>query len=78
MLIDLNDELCLKKEDDMFEQEILDNYAARILDAKYKQVNTNKVVDDQKQLNVNQRHELQYLLAKNKKLFPLLTGHIMM
>ncbi len=63
MLIDLNNELCLNKEDDMFDQEILDNYAARILDAKYKQVNTNKVAANQKQLNVNQRHKLQHLLA---------------
>ncbi len=35
MLIDLNDELCLNKEGDMFDKEILNNYAARILDAKY-------------------------------------------
>ncbi len=69
MLIDLNHELCLNKEDDMFDQEILDNYATRILDAKYEQVDTNRVAANQKQLNVNQRHKLQHLLAKNKKLF---------
>ncbi len=66
MLIDLNDEFCLNKEDDMFDREILDNYAARILDAKYEQVDTNKVAADQKHLNVNQRHQLQHLLAKTK------------
>ncbi len=43
MLIDLNDELCLNKEHNMFDQEILNNYAAGILDAKYEQVDTNKV-----------------------------------
>ncbi len=69
MLIDLNNELCLNKEDNMFDQEILDIYAIRILDAKYKQVNTNKVAADQKQLNVYHCHKLHYLLAKNKKLF---------
>ncbi len=54
MLIDLNNELCITKQDDMFDWEILDNYAAQILDAKYKQVNTNGVAADQKHLNVNQ------------------------
>ncbi len=44
MLIDPNDELCLTKENGMFDQEIVDNYAARILDAKYEQVDTNRVV----------------------------------
>ncbi len=34
MLIDLNDILCLNKEDNMFDQEILNNYSARILDAE--------------------------------------------
>ncbi len=32
----------------MFEQEILDSYAAQILDAKYKQVDTNGVATNQK------------------------------
>ncbi len=67
MLIDLNNELCLNKEDNMFDQEILNNYAAIILDAKYEQVNSNKVAANQKQLNVNQCHQLQNLLAKGKK-----------
>ncbi len=49
MPIDLNDELCLNKEDNMFDQEILNNYSARILDAKYEQVNTDKVTANQKQ-----------------------------
>ncbi len=69
MLIDLNGELCLNKEDNMLDQEILNNYAARILDAKYKQVDTNKVAADQKNLNFNQCHELEHLLAKNKEIF---------
>ncbi len=53
MLIDLIDELCLNNEDNMFDWEILDNYATRILDAKYEQVDTNRVAANQKQLNVN-------------------------
>ncbi len=69
MLIDLIDELFLNKEDNMFDWEILDNYAAQILNAKYEQVDTNKVGADQKQLNNNQCHNLQHLLAENKKLF---------
>ncbi len=67
--IDLKNELCLKKEDDMFDQEILDNYSAWILDAKYEQVDTNSFVANQKHLNINQCHRLQHLLAKNKKIF---------
>ncbi len=55
MFIDLNDDLCLSKEDSMFDQEILDNYGVQILDAKYKQVDTNKV-GAFFQLNVNQHH----------------------
>ncbi len=50
----------------MFDREILDNYAARILDAKYEQVDTNKVAADQTHLNVHQCHKLQHLLAKTK------------
>ncbi len=67
MFIDLNDDICLTKEDNMFDQEILDNYVARILNAKYEQVNTNRVCANQKQLKLNQCHKLQNLLAKNKK-----------
>ncbi len=43
MFIDLNDKLFQIKADNMFEQEILNNCAAQILDAKYEQANTNKV-----------------------------------
>ncbi len=53
ILINLNDKLCLNKEDDMFDQEILNNYVAQILDAKYEQVNIDKITANQKQLNVN-------------------------
>ncbi len=53
----------------MFEQEILDNYAAWILNAKYKQVDTNKAATNQKQLNMNQYHNLQQVLAKHGRLF---------
>ncbi len=74
MSIDLNDELCLAKEDGIFDQEILDNYAAQIHNAKYEQVDTNKVAVAQKQLNINQCHELQYLLANNKKIMDLLVS----
>ncbi len=48
MFIDLNNELHLNKEDNMFDQEILDNYATQILDTKYKKVDTNKVAANQK------------------------------
>lgn len=41
VLINLNDKLCLDKEGDMLEWEILKNYAAWILDAKYVQIDTN-------------------------------------
>ncbi len=47
MPIDLNDDICLTKEDNMFDQEILNNYATQILDAKYKQIDTNRVASDQ-------------------------------
>ncbi len=43
----------------MFNPEILHNYAAWILDEKYRQVNTNKVDANQKQLDINQHHNLQ-------------------
>ncbi len=38
MFIDLSDQLCQDKENDMFDWEILNNYATRILDT-----NTNKL-----------------------------------
>ncbi len=34
LFIDLNKKLCQDEGDNMFEQEILDNYATQILDAK--------------------------------------------
>ncbi len=43
MFVELNDQSCQDKEDEMFEPEILDNYAAQILDAKYEQVDTKKL-----------------------------------
>ncbi len=53
----------------MFDQEILDNYAVWILDVKYKQVNTNKVAVNYKQLNINQCHNLKQVMVKYMKLF---------
>ncbi len=50
MFIDHNDDICLTKADDMFDWEILNNYAVWILDAKYKQVDTNRVAANQNQL----------------------------
>ncbi len=58
MFIDLNDKACQTKEDNIFEQEILNNTASQILEAKYEEVNTNKVATDQKQLNINQCNDL--------------------
>ncbi len=46
MFIDLNDNIYLIKEVDMFDQEILNNYATWILDAKYEQIDTNRVASD--------------------------------
>ncbi len=46
MFIDLKNELCLNKEDKMFYQEIVNNYATLILNAKYEQANTNRVAAD--------------------------------
>ncbi len=46
MFIDLNSQLCQHKQDNMFEWEIIDNYAAHILDAKWEQVDTRKVAID--------------------------------
>ncbi len=43
----------------MFKQKILQNYAAQTLDAKFEQVYTNKVSADQKQLIINQYHDMQ-------------------
>ncbi len=48
MFIDLKLTLCQNKENKMFDQEILHNYAGQILGAKYKQVDTNKVAAEQK------------------------------
>lgn len=57
------------KEDNKFDWEVLNNYAAHILHAKYKQVNSYKVAVDQKQLIPNQSHNLQINLTKYDKLF---------
>ncbi len=69
MLTNLNDQLCQDKEEEMFKCDLLDNYSARILRAKYEQVNINKVAADQKHLTPNQLYDLQSVLAKYKKLF---------
>ncbi len=49
MFIDLNEKICQTDEDNMFNQVIVDSYAACILDGKYQQVDTNKVAADQNQ-----------------------------
>ncbi len=43
MFIDLNGKLCQSEEHNMFDWKILNNYVSCILDAKYDQVDTNKV-----------------------------------
>ncbi len=53
----------------MFQQEFLITYFTQMLDAKYKQFNTNKVAIDQKHLNLNQCHDLQQILVEYGKLF---------
>ncbi len=68
IFIDLNNnKLYQNKVDNMFDQEILENYAAQILDANYEQNDTNKNVAHQKHLNIDQCHHLQQVLAKNDK-----------
>ncbi len=69
ILIELNNQLCQDKEVDIIDQKILDNYAARILDAKHNQVNINKIATNQQQFYVNQCHDQQYFLAKYNELF---------
>ncbi len=53
MFIDLNDQLCQTKENDMFIGGILDKYATRILDAKYNQVDTYRTAANQKHTSSN-------------------------
>lgn len=63
MLTDLNDNLYQTKDLDMYDRDILDNHSTRILDSKYEQVNTTKLL-----LTKNsQCHDLQYLFIKHKK-----------
>lgn len=66
MLINLNNNLCLTNKCD---KDIHDNYAARILDAKYEHVDTNKDATDQKHMNHNQCHDRQNVWAKYNKIF---------
>lgn len=47
MLIDLNNSFCQNEENNMFDRDIHDYHAARIVNAKYKQVDMNKVAADQ-------------------------------
>lgn len=53
----------------MFDRDVHDNYAGRILNVKSKQVDINKVASDQKLINPNQHQDLQHGLAKYDKLF---------
>ncbi len=62
ILTDLNDALCLSKEDDISEQEILYNYA--FFHAEYKQVNMSTLTADQKQLTPSQHCDLHITLSK--------------
>ncbi len=58
IFIDLKDKICHHKEG------IVCEYFTQILDAKHKQVNTNRVTTNQKHVNINYCHNLQYALAK--------------
>lgn len=49
----------------MVDQDILNNYGAHILDAKYAQAKTNKVAANQKQVTINQYHNIQNVLTKS-------------
>ncbi len=59
IVTDLNDQLCQQNEDDMFDHDILENYAPQFLDTKYEQVDINKFAVNQKHLTPNQHHDLQ-------------------
>ncbi len=48
MLIDLNDEICLIKEDNMFDQEILNNYAAANISCQKQARFSNRVTNQPK------------------------------
>lgn len=63
LLADLNDNLCQTKEQETLDRNIFDNSAARILDRKYKQVNTKTIVAKQIQLNPNKYNDIQHILA---------------
>lgn len=73
MPFDLNDDICLTKEENMFDWEILNNYAKQILDAKYKQIDTNKITFNQKHINITQHHNAKHLLTNDKKIIQLVS-----
>ncbi len=59
----------LQSENNLFGDPVVDAYAMRILDAKYKQVNIHDVAFDQHHLSLDQRCGLFNILSKHKKLF---------
>ena len=56
-------------ENDHFGFEPLDNYASKILDAKYDKVDVRDIAQEQAHLTAIQRNDLERLLKKHEKLF---------
>ena len=59
----------IEMENDHFGFEPLDNYASKILDAKYDKVDVKDVAQEQAHLTATQRNDLERLLKKHEKLF---------
>ena len=59
----------IEMENDHFGFEPLDNYASKILDAKYDKVDVKDVAQEQAHLTASQRNDLERLLKKHEKLF---------
>ncbi len=59
----------LEFENNLIGNPVVDTFATRILDAKYKQANIHDVAFDQQHLSLDQRCDLFHILSKHKKLF---------
>ena len=66
---DMEDAMHVQTKDELIEEDWLDNYATKILDAKYNKTDVNDVVEQQSHLTSAQKKDLLELLIKHSKLF---------
>ena len=66
---EMEDAMFIQQDDELLDEDWLNSFATKILDARYKHTDIRDVVDSQTHLNDRQKNDLLTVLQKHEQLF---------